>query len=304
MMHDYSVLPIWMADFQHVPSLGFWRDTLASCAHASDAWSYHHTLGSLGVVFHQPVTLYCLWATDQPAHVALACSVDSGIEATVIHIGLGPVTLTQQLVVCKKATLNVAHVQQDARFSLRSILEQQEHSHSAIWDLNVHQHVLTTYLNEPFATTQQHIAHALYHHHQASIKTDVHHQASNTIAYQRHRSVMHDNSRLNTIGHIHIPQQVSQVVSHLKSQHWMCSNTAKVSAQPVLSVLSDDVVCTHGASITMPDPAAQLYAAARGLSNTHHILSAAFLYRLFSKAPCLLQQWFIRQTPLGRYVNP
>lgn len=92
------------------------------------------------------------------------------------------------------------------------------------------------------------------------------HRADHTSAQTTLKGVAKDHSHLRFFGRIKIEPNCPGVTSFLEERILLLSETASAEAVPELEILSDDVKCSHAASIS-PIPETQLfYLQSRGLS--------------------------------------
>jgi len=95
------------------------------------------------------------------------------------------------------------------------------------------------------------------------------HKAAHTSAQTTLKGVAKDQSRIRFFGRIKIEQNCPGTQSFLEERILLLSEKASAEAVPELEILSDDVKCSHAASIS-PIPEEHLfYLQSRGISRTH-----------------------------------
>jgi len=101
-------------------------------------------------------------------------------------------------------------------------------------------------------------------------KTDVtviiHHQAPHTRANTTLRGVGEDQATVRFVGRIKIDEKCGDTNSFLTERILLLSDDAKAEAIPDLEILSDDVKCSHAASISRIPAEHLFYLMSRGLT--------------------------------------
>ncbi|GIK84297.1 MAG: hypothetical protein BroJett025_09190 [Patescibacteria group bacterium] len=100
---------------------------------------------------------------------------------------------------------------------------------------------------------------------EVAVNVTIHHKAKNTVANTTLRGVARDQSKIRFLGRIIIAEGCGESNSFLTERVLLLSDQASAEAVPELEILTDDVKCSHAASITqIPEP--QLfYLMSRGL---------------------------------------
>lgn len=93
------------------------------------------------------------------------------------------------------------------------------------------------------------------------------------------RHVLRDGARSTVRGRIVVQKEAVRSDANMQLHHLLLSEGAFAASIPELSVLTDDVVCRHGASISRPSHVMMTYLESRGLavSEAEHVLAEAFL---------------------------
>ena len=116
-----------------------------------------------------------------------------------------------------------------------------------------------------------------------AVKLTIVHQSPHTSAHTVLRGVAKDKGQLHFFGHITIEENCPDTQSFLEERILLLSDTAQAEAVPELEIKSDDVKCSHAASISHI-PAEQLfYLESRGLTETaaEKIIITGFLAPFF-----------------------
>lgn len=97
------------------------------------------------------------------------------------------------------------------------------------------------------------------------IKVTIHHKAPNTRANTVLKGVARDASRISFTGRIIIDPSCGNSNSFLTERILLLSDSAKAEAVPDLEILTDDVKCSHAASISRIPETQVFYLMSRGL---------------------------------------
>ena len=98
------------------------------------------------------------------------------------------------------------------------------------------------------------------------VEVIVHHRAPRTRATTTLKGVARDQSQLKFKGRIIIDPKCNQTSSFLTERILLLSDQARAEAIPDLEILTDDVKCSHAASISHLDEEQLFYLMSRGLS--------------------------------------
>lgn len=97
------------------------------------------------------------------------------------------------------------------------------------------------------------------------INITIHHKAKNTLANTTLRGVARDKSKIRFFGRIIIDPDCGMSNSFLTERVLLLSNQASAEAVPELEILTDDVKCSHAASITQIPEQQLFYLMSRGV---------------------------------------
>lgn len=98
------------------------------------------------------------------------------------------------------------------------------------------------------------------------INITIHHKAKNTLANTTLRGVARDKSKIRFFGQIIIDHDCGMSNSFLTERVLLLSDQASAEAVPELEILTDDVKCSHAASITQIPEQQLFYLMSRGVS--------------------------------------
>ncbi|QIV94528.1 Fe-S cluster assembly protein SufD [Allofrancisella frigidaquae] len=107
----------------------------------------------------------------------------------------------------------------------------------------------------------------------------VNHNASNTYSNVNFRGVVNGNSKAWFNAKAVVAKDVKQIQAFQNNKNIQLSNKAEINTKPELVIYSDDVVCTHGATIGELDKEALFYLQSRGLPlhDAQHLLLESFV---------------------------
>ncbi|QIV96049.1 Fe-S cluster assembly protein SufD [Allofrancisella inopinata] len=107
----------------------------------------------------------------------------------------------------------------------------------------------------------------------------VNHNASNTYSNVNFRGVVNGSSKAWFNAKAVVAKGVNQIQAFQNNKNIQLSNKAEINTKPELVIYSDDVICTHGATIGELDKEALFYLQSRGLSlhDAQHLLLESFV---------------------------
>ncbi|MBK2044850.1 SufD family Fe-S cluster assembly protein, partial [Allofrancisella guangzhouensis] len=107
----------------------------------------------------------------------------------------------------------------------------------------------------------------------------VNHNASNTYSNVNFRGVVNGASKAWFNAKAVVAKGVKQIQAFQNNKNIQLSNKAEINTKPELVIYSDDVVCTHGATVGELDKEALFYLQSRGLSlhDAQHLLLESFV---------------------------
>lgn len=94
----------------------------------------------------------------------------------------------------------------------------------------------------------------------------IHHKAPNTLANTTLKGVGRDRSKITFLGRIIIDPECGNSNSLLTERILLLSDTASADAIPELEILTDDVKCSHAASVSRIPEEHIFYLMSRGIS--------------------------------------
>jgi Fe-S cluster assembly protein SufD len=110
------------------------------------------------------------------------------------------------------------------------------------------------------------------------IKTNIHHIAQGTTSSQNQRNMIGGRAIGAFRGRIRVEQSAQQTNSQQLSRSILLSDRARAWAVPSLEIIADDVICTHGATVSDLSEEELFYLRSRGLSRAlaRNLLMYAF----------------------------
>ncbi len=111
------------------------------------------------------------------------------------------------------------------------------------------------------------------------------HLAPETQSTTCARSVAQDKSHLSFVGKIIVKRSAQATNAKLEHKNILLSNQAQVHTQPLLEIDTDEVQCTHGATVGCLDRDALFYLQSRGiaLKDASKILIQAFIQPILAE---------------------
>lgn len=108
--------------------------------------------------------------------------------------------------------------------------------------------------------------------------THVHHLSSHTVSSESYKGILAGKSKGTFQGRIVVAQDLKDIQASQINQNMLLSDDAKIDTSPELDILSDDVKCSHGATVGRVDPQQLYYLQSRGLSTdqAYELLLKAF----------------------------
>lgn len=100
------------------------------------------------------------------------------------------------------------------------------------------------------------------------VQVTIHHQAPRTLATTTLKGVARDQSQLSLLGKIVIDANCGQSNSFLTERVLLLSDQSRAETVPELEIMTDDVKCSHAASISSIPEDQLFYLQSRGLSVT------------------------------------
>lgn len=97
------------------------------------------------------------------------------------------------------------------------------------------------------------------------INIHVLHKNGNTTSFQQIRGLAADKGQASVLGAITIPYDSQKCDGHQNHRGIILSNSAKISATPMLEIWADDVRCAHGSAIGPLDKNQIFYLQTRGI---------------------------------------
>jgi len=111
------------------------------------------------------------------------------------------------------------------------------------------------------------------------------HLASNTSSNQNHRILSGGESKGRFHSTIHTVQDIKNIDAHQLSKNLLLSKKASITTYPILEINTDDIQCSHGATIGMLNPEHILYLRSRGIPEQEaaKILIEGMISEFFNK---------------------
>jgi Fe-S cluster assembly protein SufD len=114
-----------------------------------------------------------------------------------------------------------------------------------------------------------------------------HHRTGNTWSNIDYKVALADRSRSAYTGLIRIDKGAPQSEAYQENRNLLLSRRCRAEAIPELEILTDDVSCTHGATVAPVDPEQIFYLQSRGLDPVHslRLVVRGFLETTLARLP-------------------
>lgn len=112
-----------------------------------------------------------------------------------------------------------------------------------------------------------------------AVSVVIHHKAKNTVANTILKGVARDTSTIKFVGRIIIDEQCGNSNSFLTQRVLLLSDGAHAQVIPELEILTDDVKCSHAASVSQIPEQQLFYLMSRGIDRkqAEDLVSTGFL---------------------------
>ncbi len=95
--------------------------------------------------------------------------------------------------------------------------------------------------------------------------TKINHLANETKSTQLHKSILKQHSEYNFWGQINVLPNINNIIAKKENKNLVLSNSALVYSRPELKIASENIKCSHGASIGQLDQNSLFYLKSRGI---------------------------------------
>ena len=121
----------------------------------------------------------------------------------------------------------------------------------------------------------------------SDVKTSIKHNAPNCRSNQLHKSIVAGGAHSIFNGKICVEEGAVVTEAHQQNKSLMLSTKARITTEPKLEINNDDVVCTHGATISQIDEDILFFFKSRGIDQVEatKLCVNAFLHEIISKIP-------------------
>jgi len=132
----------------------------------------------------------------------------------------------------------------------------------------------------------------------------VEHRAPHTTSQQTFHNIAAGGAKVTFNGRIHIHERCGGVDANLTNKNLSLGDNAVINTKPELEIYTDDVKCSHGATVGSLDPDHLFYFASRGIppQQARTLLSQAFL-QVCTAGPLAEQAQQHLQTQAGSEVE-
>ena len=98
------------------------------------------------------------------------------------------------------------------------------------------------------------------------LRTRQHHTSPNSSSNLAVKNIVSDASRAAFAGLIRVEEEAQKTQSYQSCRSLLASDKARASGMPILEILANDVMCSHGCAVSRPDKEQMFYMKSRGLA--------------------------------------
>jgi Fe-S cluster assembly protein SufD len=119
------------------------------------------------------------------------------------------------------------------------------------------------------------------------VHVDIRHAVPGCSSNTRYRGLLHGKGRAVFDGRIEVREHAGGSVAHLNNANLLLSRQAEVDTKPQLEIYTDDVQCSHGATVGQLDPAQLFYLRSRGIDTpeARRLLCLGFAAEVIGQCP-------------------
>ncbi len=99
------------------------------------------------------------------------------------------------------------------------------------------------------------------------LRTSQHHTCPEAFSNLKVKNILSDTSRTAFAGLIRVEEEAQKTESYQSCRSLLVSDKARASGIPVLEILANDVMCSHGCAVAQPDKDEMFYMKSRGLDS-------------------------------------
>ncbi|OGV28812.1 MAG: Fe-S cluster assembly protein SufD [Legionellales bacterium RIFCSPHIGHO2_12_FULL_35_11] len=124
--------------------------------------------------------------------------------------------------------------------------------------------------------------------------TLVRHLAPDCSSWQDYRGIVNDSAKAVFNGQVYVAREAKSTKAQQQNKNLLLANTAEINTLPQLNIYTDDVLCTHGATIGELDKDALFYFVTRGIDEAdarRYLLQAFVSENLNVMANNTLSTW-------------
>lgn len=121
------------------------------------------------------------------------------------------------------------------------------------------------------------------------IDSRIQHLSSYTNSRQLYKGVANDQAHTAFTGIVMVNPDIKEICAHQKNNNLLLSSQAEMDTRPELEIYSDDVLCSHGATVGQLDEEALFYFRSRGVDEetARALLTEGFSNEVFDAFPDL-----------------
>ena len=117
------------------------------------------------------------------------------------------------------------------------------------------------------------------------LRTSQHHTSPHSSSSLAVKNILSDSSRAAFAGLIRVEEEAQKTQSYQSCRSLLVSEKARASGMPVLEILANDVMCSHGCAVSRPDKEQMFYMKSRGIGEkaAQNLLLGGFANEILEK---------------------
>lgn len=126
----------------------------------------------------------------------------------------------------------------------------------------------------------------------ADLDVNIEHVAPYCASKELFKGIIAGNARATFVGRITVRENAQHSATRLDNKNLLLDDAARVTTSPALEIYTDDVQCSHGATVGQLDNGALWYLQSRGIPHevARHMLMRAFMQEITNTLPRCLQE--------------
>lgn len=262
-------------------------------------------LGSIQLVrITQSLQKPIQWVCEQNAHQVVIFEVEENVQASILQDLVGAALLNQLIFIKLKKDARFQwyqreHAKSGQRYFGHFVVDQAENSVLESYAVQTGRGICRVdwhpFLRSDYAECHLKGIYWLTDKGHVDNQVRVEHLASHTQSTQVYKGLVDDYAQVVFNGKAVVHPHIAAIEAHQQNKNLLLSKFAEVDTKPDLEIYSDDVKCSHGATVGQLDANAIFYLRSRGLEamTAQAILQYAFIEELLEQfGEGSLRKWY------------